>query len=63
MLLAAIYRSGEDPAAALASARVLHMPEPGDVVRARLGEERAEALMAEGAKLSIEEAIELALVE
>ncbi len=122
MLLAAIYRSGDDPAAALASARegirmlgdrvggtslgglgaiavvlgesgdlvhaeraahlagairaaqaetgealpsvsVLHMPQPGDVVRARLGDERAEALMAEGAKLSIEEAIELALVE
>ena len=29
----------------------------------RLGSERAEALMAEGAKLSIEEAMELALVE
>ena len=43
--------------------RSSHLPEPGDAVRERLGAERAEALMADGAKLSIEEAIELALVE
>lgn len=59
----AIQAAQAETGEALPSVTVLHLPEPGDVARARLGEERAEALMAEGAQLSIEEAIELALVE
>ena len=46
---------------ALAPVTVLHLPHPVDVVRARLGEAEADRLMAEGAKLTTDEAIELAL--
>ena len=46
---------------ALASVSVLHLPEPEDAVRARLGPELAERLMAEGESLAPEEAIRLAL--
>jgi predicted ATPase/class 3 adenylate cyclase len=48
---------------ALAPVTVLHLPHPADAVRARLGEAEAERLMAEGAKLSPDEAIALALGE
>lgn len=59
----AIRAAQAETGEAIPSVSVLHLPEPGDAVRDRLGPERAEALMAEGAKLSIDEAIELALVE
>jgi predicted ATPase/class 3 adenylate cyclase len=48
---------------ALAPVTVLHLPHPTDVVRKRLGEGEAERLMAEGAVLSVDEAIKLALGE
>jgi predicted ATPase/class 3 adenylate cyclase len=59
----AIRAAQAETGEAIPSVSVLHLPEPGDAVRERLGAERATALMADGAKLSIEEAIELALVE
>ncbi len=46
---------------ALAAVAVLGFPHPADVVRDRLGAELAERLMAEGAGLTAEQAIELAL--
>jgi predicted ATPase/class 3 adenylate cyclase len=46
---------------ALAPVNVLHLPHPADVVRAKLGEAEAERLMVEGATLSIDEAVALAL--
>jgi hypothetical protein len=48
---------------ALAPVAVLHLPHPVDVVRARLGDTEAERLMAEGATLSLEDAVSLALGE
>jgi predicted ATPase/class 3 adenylate cyclase len=48
---------------ALAPVAVLHLPHPVDVVRARLGDTEAERLMAEGATLSLEGAVSLALGE
>ena len=62
-LAGAIRAAQAETGEAIPSVSVLHLPEPGDAVRERLGTERAAALMADGAKLSIEEAIELALVE
>ncbi len=59
----AIRAAQAETGEAIPSVSVLHLPEPGEAVRARLGPVRAEPLMAEGAKLSIEEAMELALVE
>jgi len=46
---------------ALAPVNVLHLPHPIGVVRGRLGDAEAERLMAEGAALSIDEAVALAL--
>ncbi|HEY7941222.1 MAG TPA: adenylate/guanylate cyclase domain-containing protein [Candidatus Limnocylindrales bacterium] len=62
-LAGAIGAAQAETGEAIPSVSVLHLPEPGDAARKRLGSERAEALMAEGAKLSIEQAMELALVE
>ena len=62
-LAGAVRAAQAETGEAIPSVSVLHLPEPGDAVRERLGAERATALMADGAKLSIEEAIELALVE
>jgi hypothetical protein len=46
---------------ALASVSVLHLPDPADAVSARLGEVDAEALMAEGATLTMDDAVALGL--
>ena len=46
---------------ALASVQVLHLPDPEDVVRARLDAARADALLADGAELGIARARVLAL--
>lgn len=62
-LTGAIQAIQAETGEALAPVTVLHMPHPADVVRARLGEAEAERLMAEGARLTTDEAIALALGE
>lgn len=60
-LTGAIQAIQAETGEALPSVTVLHLPHPADAVRARLGAETAERLMAEGARLSADEAVELAL--
>ncbi len=60
-LAGAIQAIQDETGEALPSVTVLHLPHPADAARARLGDDEAERLMAEGAKLSVDEAVELAL--
>ena len=62
-LTGAIQAIQAETGEALAPVTVLHLPHPADAVRARLGAAEAERLIAEGAKLSPDEAIALALGE
>ncbi len=62
-LTGAILAIQEESGEALAPVTVLGLPHPRDVVVARLGSEEADRLMAEGRRLSVDEAIALALGE
>ena len=59
----AIQVAQVETGAALPSVTVLHMPQPGDVAGRGLVRSAPRPSWRKGAKLSIEEAIELALVE
>jgi predicted ATPase/class 3 adenylate cyclase len=60
-LAGATYRIVREKGVMLAPVRVLHLPEPRDLAIERLGEARAEELIAEGAAMPFEEIVELAL--
>jgi predicted ATPase len=62
-LTGAIQAIQADTGEALAPVTVLHLPHPADVARERLGESEAQRLIAEGAVLTPDEAIRLALGE
>jgi len=62
-LVGAIEAIQAESGEALAPVTVLHLPHPADVVRDRLGADEAERLIAEGAALTMDEAIALALDE
>jgi predicted ATPase/class 3 adenylate cyclase len=60
-LTGAIRASQAATGETLAPVTVLHLPDPEQVVRERLGDERAAGLLAEGAELGLPEATRLAL--
>jgi predicted ATPase/class 3 adenylate cyclase len=60
-LTGAIQAIQTETGEALAPVAVLHLPDPAEVVRARLGAEAADRLIAEGRRLSPDEAIRLGL--
>jgi predicted ATPase/class 3 adenylate cyclase len=60
-LAGATYEIVRTKGVMLAPVRVLHLPEPRDLAIDRLGAERAEELLAEGAAMPLDEIIELAL--
>ena len=55
------YELVREKSVMLAPVKVLHLPEPADLVRERLGQERADALMAEGAATSVADAVAMVL--
>jgi predicted ATPase/class 3 adenylate cyclase len=57
----ATYRVVREKGVMLAPVKVLHLPEPRELAIARLGEARAEELMADGAAMAVEAVIEEAL--
>jgi tetratricopeptide (TPR) repeat protein len=58
-LAGATYRLVREKGVMLAPVRVLHLPDPAGLARARLGEAPAEALLAEGDALTLEAALGL----
>jgi len=60
-LAGATYEIVQRKGVMLAPVKVLHLPEPRDLAIERLGAERAEELLAEGAATPLDQIIELAL--
>jgi tetratricopeptide (TPR) repeat protein len=58
-LAGATYRLVRDKGVMLAPVRVLHLPDPAGLARDRLGDARADELMAEGDAMALEDAIAL----
>jgi predicted ATPase/class 3 adenylate cyclase len=59
----AVYRLVRDHGVMLAPVQVLHLPDPAELARERLGAERADALLDEGAALAIEAVVARVLAE
>ncbi len=55
----ATYRLVREKGVMLAPVRVLHLPDPGELARVRLGQARAAELMAEGDAMPLEDAVAL----
>ena len=55
----ATYRLVHEKGVMLAPVRVLHLPDPAELARDRLGEARADQLMAEGDAMPLEDAVAL----
>jgi non-specific serine/threonine protein kinase len=58
-LAGATYRLVREKGVMLAPVRVLHLPDPAGLARGRLGEARADKLMAEGDAMTLEDAVAL----